>query len=194
MAKLLNSEGENYRLIVTLPLEDDYQKEIEKLAEEYNIPCSIGEAHKFLDYNKDEFTTADLFSISDLVISTSINEGFGFAFIEPWVAGTPLIGRKIPKVTNDFENNGIDLSMLYDNALFHNSNDSGERMKKVKDFLSDKEKFQELKNILNLNERIKKSSGLLNKNKEAVIKNYSHINIAKQFLTYLKLPVSQLNF
>jgi len=194
ITKLLNDEGENYRLIVTLPCENDYQKEIEELAEEYNIPCSIGEAYKFLDYDKNEFTTADLFSISDLIISTSINEGFGFAFIEPWVAGTPLIGRKIPEITRDFENNGIDLSPLYDNTLLYNSRDSSERIKKVKDFLSDKEKFQELKNLLNLNERIKKSSSLLNKNKEAVINNYSHTNIAKQFLPYLKLPVSQLNF
>jgi hypothetical protein len=182
ITKLLNDEGENYRLIVTIPCEEDYQKEIEKLAEEHNIPCSVGEAHKFLGYNKEEFTTADLFHISDLIISTSIAEGFGFAFIEPWIAGTPLIGRKIPEVTKDFENNGIDLSPLYDNNLLYNSKDSNERMRKIKDILSDREKFQELKNLLDLNERIKKSRSLIDKNREVVIKNYNHINVAKQLL------------
>ena len=185
ITKLLNNFLGNHRLIVTVPYEDDYGEEIKKLAEKHNVPCSIGEAHKFLDYGKGEFTTADLFAISDLVISTSIKEGFGFAFIEPWVSGTPLIGRKIPEITKDFEEAGIDLSALYDNSVLHNSKNSEERMNKVKFFLSDNEKLNQLQNILRLNERIEKSSSLLEKNKQAVIKNYGHTNVAGKLLNHI---------
>ncbi len=187
ITKLINNFGGKHRLIVTLPHEDDYEKEIKELAEKHNVPCSIGEAHKFLDYGKDEFTTADLFAISDLVISTSIREGFGFAFIEPWVAGTPLIGRKIPEVTKDFEDAGIDLSPLYDNSVLHNSKNTEERIERVGAFLSDNEKLDQLQKILRLNERIEKSLTLMEKNKQAVINTYSHTRVADKLL-------NQINF
>lgn len=49
-----------------------------------------------------------------LVITTSITEGFGFSFLEPWIRGKPLWGRKIDGVCQDFEAKGIDLSRLYE--------------------------------------------------------------------------------
>ncbi len=186
ITKLINNFGGNYRLVVTLPHEDAYQEEIEALAQEHNVQCSIGKAHRFLDYDKTEkFTTADLFSISDLVISTSIGEGFGFAFIEPWVAGIPLIGRNIPETTKDFEEAGIDLSPLYDNYVLHNSKIPEERMQKVKNFLSNEKELQKLQDSLNLHERIKKSSELIEKNREAVIRNYNHVTVADKFLNHI---------
>ncbi len=198
ITKLLNNLGGNYRLIVTLPSEDDYQEEIKALAEKHNVPCSIGEAHKFLDYDKkDKFTTADLFSISDLVISTSVREGFGFAFIEPWVAGTPLIGRKIPEVTKDFEDAGIDLNHLYDNSILHNSEDPKERMTNVITILSNPEKFEQVSKKLDIPNRIKKARLAVDKNREAIKKYYNHINIAKQLLNYIMSDFNktqQLNF
>ena len=47
------------------------------------------------------------------MITTSINEGFGFAFVEPWTAGKHLCGRKIAGIVDDFEARGIDLSSMY---------------------------------------------------------------------------------
>ncbi|MFP4446301.1 MAG: hypothetical protein ACLFPD_08660 [Desulfosudaceae bacterium] len=47
------------------------------------------------------------------MISTSITEGFGFAFLEPWTAGKPLVGRKLPALCRDFESAGVDLAHLY---------------------------------------------------------------------------------
>ncbi len=185
ITKLLNNFGGNHRLIITVPHEDDYAEEIKSLAKKHDVPCSIGEAYKFLDYGKGEFTTADLFAISDLVISTSIKEGFGFAFIEPWVSGTPLIGRNIPEITKDFEEAGIDLSALYDNSVLHNSKNPEERMSKVKTFLSDNEKMDQLQTLLGLNKRIEKSSSLIEKNKEAVLNNYNHIHVAGKLLNQI---------
>ena len=47
------------------------------------------------------------------LITTSINEGFGFSFLEPWTADKFLFGRKIPGICDDFENKGIALDHLY---------------------------------------------------------------------------------
>ena len=50
---------------------------------------------------------------ADALITTSIAEGFGLAFLEPWLAGKPLVGRNLPEITADFEQHGLDLSTLY---------------------------------------------------------------------------------
>lgn len=46
-------------------------------------------------------------------VTTSVAEGFGLAFLEPWLAGRPLAGRDLPEVTRDFTRHGIDLDDLY---------------------------------------------------------------------------------
>lgn len=50
---------------------------------------------------------------ADLLITTSIAEGFGLAFLEPWLEGKPLFGRNLPEITSDFTACHIDLSGLY---------------------------------------------------------------------------------
>jgi hypothetical protein len=55
-----------------------------------------------------------LMSAADRIISTSINEGFGMGFLEPWLWGKPVIGRDLPKVSNDFKKMGLKFSGLYD--------------------------------------------------------------------------------
>ncbi len=47
------------------------------------------------------------------IVTTSIAEGFGFAFLEPWLAGRPVAGRDIPAVTRDFKAAGVQLAQLY---------------------------------------------------------------------------------
>lgn len=47
------------------------------------------------------------------MITTSINEGFGFCFLEPWTAHKALWGRKLPDVCRDFESQGVSLDHLY---------------------------------------------------------------------------------
>lgn len=51
---------------------------------------------------------------ADAVVTTSIAEGFGLAFAEPWLAGKPLCGRALPDITRDLEDAGLDLSCLYE--------------------------------------------------------------------------------
>lgn len=47
------------------------------------------------------------------MVTTSVMEGFGFSFLEPWSAGKYLWGRKLPEICRDFEENGILLDHLY---------------------------------------------------------------------------------
>jgi hypothetical protein len=47
------------------------------------------------------------------LITTSITEGFGFSFLEPWTAGRTLWGRRLAAICADFSARGVDLSHLY---------------------------------------------------------------------------------
>lgn len=55
----------------------------------------------------------DLVAESRYVLTTSIAEGFGFAFLEPWTAGKTVWGRYLPGILADFESGGIRLDHLY---------------------------------------------------------------------------------
>lgn len=50
---------------------------------------------------------------ADLCVTTSMEEGFGMAFLEPWMAGKGLAGRDLPDVTADFAAAGVNLENLY---------------------------------------------------------------------------------
>ncbi len=55
-----------------------------------------------------------LVGTSESVITTSVAEGFGFSFLETWLAGKMLWGRRLGDICADFEDNGIRLDSLYD--------------------------------------------------------------------------------
>lgn len=56
----------------------------------------------------------ELAAAADQWITTSVAEGFGLAFLEPWTFGRPVVGRNLPAVTGDFTAAGMDFSHLYD--------------------------------------------------------------------------------
>jgi len=60
---------------------------------------------------------SELMLSAKFIITTSITEGFGFSFLEPWTAKKILWGRKLPDICHDFEKNGIALDHLYDRLL-----------------------------------------------------------------------------
>jgi len=47
------------------------------------------------------------------LVSTSVAEGFGLAFLEPWMAGKAVLGRGLPDVTAGLSAMGLDLRHLY---------------------------------------------------------------------------------
>ncbi|NJK85119.1 MAG: glycosyltransferase family 4 protein [Bacteroidales bacterium] len=56
----------------------------------------------------------DIICASDFCFSTSIREGFGMVFIEPWFFETPVKGRNIGFITSDLQKNGLQFPLLYD--------------------------------------------------------------------------------
>jgi len=56
---------------------------------------------------------AQLMSRAHALVSTSVAEGFGLAFLEPWAAGRAMLGRGLPEVTGALRAAGLDLSHLY---------------------------------------------------------------------------------
>lgn len=59
-----------------------------------------------------EFGYSQLVAAADALLTTSVAEGFGLAFLEPWLAGKSVLGRNLPAITADFR--GVSLDHLYD--------------------------------------------------------------------------------
>ncbi len=55
----------------------------------------------------------ELVQSARFILTTSISEGFGFSFLEPWTRKKAVWGRKLPGICCGFEDNGIDLGHLY---------------------------------------------------------------------------------
>jgi glycosyltransferase involved in cell wall biosynthesis len=104
---LLAPEGYTFQstLAPQNPVWQGYYNEWVAFAKELNLPVEFdaGRKHDF----------SELVQNAEALVSTSIAEGFGLAFLEPWLEGKMLVGRKLPEITTDFEEEGLDLSSLY---------------------------------------------------------------------------------
>ena len=56
----------------------------------------------------------DNLNASEFVVSTSVAEGFGMVFLEPWLAGRGVVARRIASATDDFVAAGMQLDRQYD--------------------------------------------------------------------------------
>ncbi len=54
-----------------------------------------------------------LMARASVVFTTSVAEGFGLAFLEPWLLGKPLAGRDLPEITAGFAEVGVAFEDLY---------------------------------------------------------------------------------
>ncbi len=88
------------------PVEQPRYRRWVALAEELKLPVEFG-----LGQRVDDFPA--LLASSHALMTTSVGEGFGLAFLEPWLIGRALVGRDLPEITADFRVAGIDLSALY---------------------------------------------------------------------------------
>jgi len=55
----------------------------------------------------------DHLAAADFIVSTSVAEGFGMAFLEPWLAGRHVIARHLPVVMDDFVSAGMRFPFNY---------------------------------------------------------------------------------
>ena len=63
---------------------------------------------------------SDIISSAAFLITTSITEGFGFSFLEPWTTGKCLWGRKLKEICIGFEEKGGNIrSSLWSIACAH---------------------------------------------------------------------------
>ena len=127
---LLNRHCDEYQLLVTLransPADMAYCLALEDFVKAAGLAVVIGFGHELLRPGSqrhivsgrvEAFSLVDLLDISTAAITTSVQEGFGYVFHEPWLAGRPVIGRNIPRVTRDFTANQMNLEHLYDHLL-----------------------------------------------------------------------------
>lgn len=100
---------ESCQFLVTMaprnPIEIEYYNEWLEFCARYDLPV-IFEAGTKANF-------IELLSGADYCITTSIQEGFGMTFLEPWLVETPVIGRNLPYVTEDIKNEGVLLNGLY---------------------------------------------------------------------------------
>jgi hypothetical protein len=75
------------------------------LAARIDAPVEFDIAHR-LSF-EDAVTRADWF------LTTSVQEGFGFAFLEPWTLQKAVAGRTVPYVQRDFEASGMTFPWFY---------------------------------------------------------------------------------
>jgi len=61
----------------------------------------------------------DILSEALFFITTSVNEGFGFTFIEPWLAGKAVAGRLLLRACGDFIEKGLDFRNFYTSLNIH---------------------------------------------------------------------------
>ena len=115
-----------FHLLVSLKPDsgDDarYADRLLRFVKRHKLPVSIGfndlvTLEREMDPENPEkietYAVGDLLRVADLVITTSVLEGFGFAYLEPWILERPVIGRSIPLITPDFQARGMKLGHLY---------------------------------------------------------------------------------
>jgi glycosyltransferase involved in cell wall biosynthesis len=78
----------------------------ERIAGELGLPVLFGIG--------DRLTLGENLAAADQILTTSVAEGFGMAFLESWLVGRPLFGRNLPEITADFRKDNLSLEHLYD--------------------------------------------------------------------------------
>lgn len=72
------------------------------------LPVTFGLGEEF------DYPFEDIMNSVSGVITTSIAEGFGLGFLEPWTFNKFLCGRNISEITKDFSHMDIQLEHMYD--------------------------------------------------------------------------------
>lgn len=88
------------------PLEQPRYEAWKELARELKLACAFelgGPAGVGL---------ADSLAAADWILTSSVAEGFGMVFVEPWLSGRAVVGRDLPQITADYREAGLRLDGL----------------------------------------------------------------------------------
>lgn len=106
------------QLLITLDANSEperpYAEAVKELFRKEKHAAVVGFGHELVG---SAFSFDDLLLASDVVVSTSLLEGFGFTFLEGANRGRPLVGRNLNDVTSDFVDAGFPATALYDEFL-----------------------------------------------------------------------------
>jgi hypothetical protein len=147
-ALLLAAMADNFpQLLITLDANSEperpYAEAVKELFRKGKHAAVVGFGHELVG---SAFSFDDLLLASDVVVSTSLLEGFGFTFLEGANRGRPLVGRNLNDVTSDFVDAGFPATALYDEFLVPIDG------KKRKEMISKGQRFaQEQGRLLRLN-------------------------------------------
>ena len=127
---------------------------------------------------------------SDFCITTSIREGFGMAFMEPWLYHTPVIGRNIDYIVKDFFEVGLSFPNNYNKLIipdnesdFKNLSEKEQKCvinKIVTDSEVKEEFFSYNKSLKHLLAEIDRKT--IENNRKLIVDNYSFENYGKKLL------------
>jgi len=93
------------------PLERPFYEAWKALSGELGLPVMFEYAVKSgMDF-------PSMIAGSHAVVTTSVAEGFGMAFLEPWVLSRPVCGRNLAEITKDFIQHGISLPWMYNKLM-----------------------------------------------------------------------------
>ncbi|MEM6471623.1 MAG: hypothetical protein AAF802_18835 [Planctomycetota bacterium] len=111
--------GEPFSLGITLPPTTPIEKE------SYDRWKSVGNEYArraiFDAGTKEGIQFLDNLVACEFVLSTSVAEGFGMAFLEPWLVGRGVIARRLPNVVDDFVAAGVRLDRFYRSIMIPGS-------------------------------------------------------------------------
>jgi len=106
------------QLLVTLDANSEperpYAEAVKDLFRRHNHAAVVGFGHELVG---SAFGFDDLLLSSDVVVTTSLLEGFGFTFLEGANRGIPLVGRNLNELTSDFAGAGFPGGSLYEQFL-----------------------------------------------------------------------------
>ncbi len=108
---LAHAFGDEFRWQTTLPPTNrTYAKRFRQwcdLVTELSLPARLGVAAV------EDRSLEERIAECRAVVTTSVAEGFGLSFLEPWTHGRPVFGRDLPEITSEFREMGIGLDSLY---------------------------------------------------------------------------------
>ncbi len=120
----------------------------------------------------------EVMNIADRLITTSVQEGFGMAYLEPWLYDKSIFGRDITNITEDFKSCGLDLRDCYTSLNIY-ENDfanyaSALQKKYILEILNNLGLSAQIRQLPELAPLLKDiDKNIVNKNKHIVQKCYS---------------------
>ena len=121
LAKIL---GSDFHVLFTLsPSHNDFWgQRFHQFLQDEKLKASFG----FGNHLGDSINLVDLFHLSDTAIHTSIQEGFGYGIIEPFLYKKNIIGRRLNDCHEFFERFGMQFPSFYNKIPIRTPNDKSD--------------------------------------------------------------------